>query len=265
MCCTHTNIPAAAALLPPLLSRTSVQTNPASLQPEHYFSGDAHWVIPGHLMQGRHPATSNNDDDFSSNTTADRINDILKKGKCSTFVCLQAEVDPREYAPSSSDDISLTSLGGLALWKTDPMEFESYVEDAVRIAKENDDAICIPQFVHYGIKDMNTAISLNSLIDVVLHLADRIRNKHEVIYMHCWGGKGRAGFVSACLLGVLYPDDIVDADEALERIQAYCNIRRSRGRRAEGAFYHSPETDEQKAQVREFYQRLKAGHIQSHL
>jgi len=258
MCHSHAGgTTASAAILPPLPPRTTVQTNPASLFPTHYFSGDSHWVIPGHLMQGRHPGTSNNDDDSSSSMAA-RIDAILKNGKCTTFACLQAEVDPREYVPLSNE-MDLTTLGGSELWKSDSASFASYSEDAVRIAKEMDTNT--PQFVHYGIVDMNTAVSLESLIDVVLHLADRIRNKHEVIYMHCWGGKGRAGLVSACLLGVLYPE-IKDADEALERIQAYCNVR-SRG--AKGVFYHSPETDAQKGQVSEFYRRLKAGEIQSSL
>ena len=40
-------------------------------------------------------------------------------------------------------------------------------------------------------------------------------------YVHCWGGcAARWLEVAACLLGALYPE-LVDADEALERVQSY--------------------------------------------
>ena len=65
----------------------------------------------------------------------------------------------------------------------------------------------------------------------------------EVLYIHCWGGRGRTGVVAACLLGLLYEG--VDAEEALDRVQAYFATR------APGN--PSPETEPQRQQVRDFY------------
>ena len=65
----------------------------------------------------------------------------------------------------------------------------------------------------------------------------------EVLYIHCWGGRGRTGIVAACLLGLLY--DGMDAEEALDRVQAYFATR------APGN--PSPETEPQRQQVRDFY------------
>lgn len=44
----------------------------------------------------------------------------------------------------------------------------------------------------------------------------------EVIYLHCWGGRGRAGTVGATLLHQLFG---LDAEEALERVQRAYSTR----------------------------------------
>ncbi len=44
----------------------------------------------------------------------------------------------------------------------------------------------------------------------------------EVLYVHCWGGRGRAGTVAACLLASLYG---VDAEQALARVQRAYDTR----------------------------------------
>jgi len=63
--------------------------------------------------------------------------------------------------------------------------------------------------------------------------------------VHCWGGRGRTGLVSACLLGALYPQ--LDVEEALERVQSAYSLREPWRDKL------SPETDEQKNQVREWF------------
>jgi hypothetical protein len=45
----------------------------------------------------------------------------------------------------------------------------------------------------------------------------------EKLYIHCWGGRGRAGTVGACLLGYAYG---LSAQEALERVQRAFDTRR---------------------------------------
>lgn len=44
----------------------------------------------------------------------------------------------------------------------------------------------------------------------------------EVLYVHCWGGRGRAGTVGACLLASLYG---IDAEQALARVQRAYDTR----------------------------------------
>jgi alanine transaminase len=64
----------------------------------------------------------------------------------------------------------------------------------------------------------------------------------QVIYLHCWGGRGRAGTVGACLLGKAWG---VPAAEALARVQRSFDTRRDGGRL-------SPETDEQRQYVERY-------------
>ncbi len=45
----------------------------------------------------------------------------------------------------------------------------------------------------------------------------------QVIYLHCWGGRGRAGTVGACLLARMYG---LGAEEALDRVQRAYSTRK---------------------------------------
>ena len=63
----------------------------------------------------------------------------------------------------------------------------------------------------------------------VKSVTSEIRNRlesGEKIYMHCWGGRGRAGTLGACLLGDLYG---IDAEEALLRVQKAFSTRGDAG------------------------------------
>ena len=67
---------------------------------------------------------------------------------------------------------------------------------------------------------------------------------HQSPLVHAQGGRGRTGLVAACLLGALYP---IDAEAALERVHSGYLLREpDKG----GA---SPETDEQREQVRDWF------------
>lgn len=78
-------------------------------------------------------------------------------------------------------------------------------------------------------------------------LVGRIQ-RGESLYVHCWGGRGRAGTVGAAILGSLYG---MSADEALARVQRAFDTRRDENRR-------SPETDEQHAFVRRYIEERAA-------
>ncbi len=64
----------------------------------------------------------------------------------------------------------------------------------------------------------------------------------QKLYVHCWGGRGRAGTVGACLLARAYG---IDADEALQRVDRAFSTRNDIGK-------NSPETQEQIDFIRDF-------------
>lgn len=192
--------------LPPFLPTLAAATN---LRQSHSFSDTAHWLIPNVLMQGRRPQPH-------------QVVDIVKRTNCTTFVCLQAECVPEVGA-------QLLNGGGDRYWECDPLEFPTY-SDTVREAimakdkttnESGPSSTPAPVFLHYGIQDMNPAKSMEGLMHIVSELSNRIMSG-ETIYLHCWGGKGRAGLVAACLLVQLYR---VDAEIALEFIHAACQLR----------------------------------------
>ncbi|CAJ1946020.1 unnamed protein product [Cylindrotheca closterium] len=234
--------------LPPL---PPLHSNMASLKDTHSFSEDAHWVIPGHLMQGKHPIRE------SFENMPWRVHDLVHRARCTTFVCLQAECPPQRASHrwsflKSEKNNGTHVFGGLRDWKRNPFLLEPYrplVESSIKSRKEQEhkSEIRVSSFVHFGMEDLSPAEDLKELVDFVKYLAIRILNG-EVIYLHCWGGKGRSGLVAACLLGVLYKG--ITAKEALQRIGSYCQLRNA------GYHIHSPETSEQLEQVRDFFALL---------
>ena len=58
--------------------------------------------------------------------------------------------------------------------------------------------------------------------------------------------------VASCLLGALY-EELIDPEEALERVQSYYALREKSG--------SSPETEEQRDQVRDWYRWIKGGGV----
>lgn len=49
----------------------------------------------------------------------------------------------------------------------------------------------------------------------------------QVVYMHCWGGRGRAGTIASCFLASCYH---LSADETADRIQLAFDTRNDGGR-----------------------------------
>lgn len=51
----------------------------------------------------------------------------------------------------------------------------------------------------------------------------------QVVYMHCWGGRGRAGTIASCFLASCYK---LSAEETADRIQLAFDTRNDGGRRS---------------------------------
>ena len=193
--------------LPPLIDLSDA----AALAP-FKFSPTANWLVPGRVLLGRYPTSGRG-------SAEARVAALREEALIDTFVCLQSELPPQDSGAPN------------------PSGFEPYAELAAASRPESP-----PHFAYFGIDDMRPADSLEALAEACHDLKSRVDAK-EVLYIHCWGGRGRTGIVAACLLGLLYEG--MSADEALDRVQAYFATR------APGN--PSPETEPQRQQVRDFY------------
>ena len=79
-------------------------------------------------------------------------------------------------------------------------------------------------------------------------------DRGEVVYMHCWGGRGRAGLVGACLLSLMWPR--AEADEILGLVQAAYDTRAGAALMP-APLQQSPQTEGQRRFVREFVSAVR--------
>ena len=201
------------------------------LRETHGYTCTAHWVIPGRLMQGARPGFGLSCSASQTETELDALlRDLASNAKISTFVCAQAECLPEEGS------ILLDGDGGTR--KDNPKDLPAYSQIDSKL-------------LYYGIIGMKPAKSVESLSNAAHEIAKRIQDGGETVYIHCGGGVGRAGLLTACVLGVLYPT--LEADEVIEYCTTLCHLRNMNG---EDKVYHSPETDEQQQQVKDFFQKM---------
>jgi len=220
--------------LPPL---PPLPISVADLRKSHGFSDQAQWAIPYKLMQGARPGFG-----LSDNTSlADQVNKIVGEGKVTTFVSLQAECLPENGS---------ILLDGGGCRKSEPKNLPPYWKEVETAATQF--SMPPPTFLYYGIVGMKTAKSIDSLSIAAKDLAKRIK-LGETIYVHCGGGVGRAGLVSACVMGILYKN--LTADAAIDYTTGLCHLRNLESK--EEKHYSSPETEEQKEQVRNFFEKFR--------
>ena len=241
-------------------------THPPTPTPDTYastvaFSDYAHWLIPGHLMAGRYPYVEPSR--VSSRSVGEAQLDEIMRAGITRFVCLQAELPPQADMPVGGKDgflpyrptatliaaalsgpPSLEVMEGLRNPHLDTFlpprrKKDRHAADPVHVAAAAERSRVEVSFGHCPIPDLGvpeSGIAAALVDDVIARLS-----AGERIYLHCWGGRGRAGTIGACVLGKLYS---VSAEEALARVDAALRTREPDGR--------SPEKEEQREFVRAF-------------
>ena len=187
--------PSQRRTLPPLESFQAI-----SQRKQRYVgpTDESNWVLPGRLMVGAFPGVS---DDRENDRL---LNSILACG-VTTFVCLQREYDPD--APESA-------------WRSGAA-IRPYYPSAVALAARHHRGRRL-DFLHFGIEDCSV-VEDDAVAAFSRSLADRLRCTDEVIYLHCWGGHGRAGTITCLLLHWLYG---LNALDAMARCQFVHDLRR---------------------------------------
>lgn len=126
----------------------------------------SYWVIPGRFLAGFYPGDQN------AQVARDKLNALLECG-VQRVINLMA--------------VDETNDGG------DP--FFAYEGELVSLAAENQLQVTCQRFPIRN-QDVPTRQQMRLILDAV----DQSLANGEVVYVHCWGGRGRTGTVVGCFL-----------------------------------------------------------------
>ena len=184
--------------------------------------GFCNWLLPGRVMVGQYPAQTPERDGPSSDEVEQHITALVHTARINFFCSLQSEI------PAQTDDHAWEQHNGqiyLPDYLRDdfPRPFTHYAP-LVRRAAAKVPNIGEPTFLHSPIPDLNVPSS-KPLHKLLLQLLQALEVNDDdddddipnAIYLHCWGGRGRAGLVGACLVSLIYPE--LDAHQVLRLVQ----------------------------------------------
>lgn len=221
-----------------------------------YVKGDGHrrfcnWLARGAVMVGRYPFSDPMRNGPSQDDGRTHLKQLINDG-VTAFACLQAEL-PSQSAVWPAGGVSVApehekTLQQAGLISAAPKNFLPYgdvlLEESAKLGYTP------PALLHFPIKDMSVPTwdeTLCILESMLLHLQDG-----GCLYVHCWGGLGRAGMLSACTLSLLRPE--LGPEEILICTQAGYDSRQVG---AAQVVRRSPQTWQQRDVVRDFTLRLK--------
>ena len=167
---------------------------------------NSYWVMPGSLMAGAYPAHPSNE------ARHREILEGLRACRVTDFINL---VEPEE-----------TGLGGQA--------FRGYLQDYCRLAPSG----WAPEMHRFPLVD--EAVPAQETMVKILNKIDELFDQQRVIYVHCWGGKGRTGTVIGCWL---IQNHQSTPDRVLRHLMELTAAQRD-------FFWHTPNTPEQEEYVK---------------
>ena len=208
--------------------------------------GYCNWLIPNTVMIGQYPCQTPESYGPSQKECLLHLTNMLDDACVTLFFCLQTEIPPQD------DDLQ---WGGGDIYlepyyrKEFPRPFKRYGP----IAQSKSDRPLV--FGHSAIDDLNVPSDDNTLLSVLSSLLEYLdANRNEAIYIHCWGGRGRAGLVGGCLASLMYPE--ISPAGILDWVQRGYDTRAGAKSMKDG-LKRSPQTEQQRSFVRKFVQSVQ--------
>jgi len=204
--------------------------------------GFCNWLIPQRIMIGQYPGTTPEKNGPSSKECQMHIRNMVVDVRISLFCCLQTEVPPQEDETGWKD-------GGVYLQPESarrefPRPFTRYGPPAQSFTDSQ------LAFFHAPIEDLNVPTCNNTLLSLLSRLLEHFESEdNRTIYLHCWGGRGRAGLIGSCLASLLFPE--LSSEEVLDWVQRAYDTRPGAQSMPKG-LQRSPQTEQQRRFVREF-------------
>lgn len=214
-----------------------------------HMRGFCNWVIPGWIMVGQYPGENPELSGPTADEVQSHLSNITQGAGVNFFCSLQSEIPPQ-------DDYDAWNLVNGQVYLDDPNVREQFPRPfthyapLVRSIADHDSC----KFLHWPIDDLSVPSNSQSIQTLLLKLLTAIDDDDRRVYIHCWGGRGRAGLTACCLLSLIFPE--VEATAILDLVQAGYDSRLGAGKMPYG-LSKSPQTDSQRQFVREFVKQRK--------
>jgi Cyclin-dependent kinase inhibitor 3 (CDKN3) len=215
-----------------------------------HMRGFCNWIIPGRIMVGQYPGENPEASGPTADDVQSHLTTTIRDAGVNLFCSLQSEIPPQDDYESWNRGNGRIYLQDTSSRRQFPKSFSHYAPLARSII--NGDAC---QFLHWPIDDLSVPSNSKSLQTLLLKLLTAIEDDDRSVYIHCWGGRGRAGLTACCLLSLLYPE--LDAMAILDLVQAGYDTRLGAKEMPLG-LSKSPQTDSQRMFVREFIKERRA-------
>lgn len=207
--------------------------------------GFCNWLFPNIIMIGQYPGMTPESNGPSRKECNIHIKNMVCDANITLFCCLQSEV------PCQSDDSG---------WKTDEVYLEQYYRREfprpfTRYGALAQELTNRPvQFLFNPIEDLSVPSCNNSLINLLSGLIEYVEGNNaedgsNAIYIHCWGGRGRAGLIGSCLTSLFFPE--LSPIQVLDFVQSGYSTRAGTESMPLG-LRRSPQTEPQRLFVKEF-------------
>lgn len=217
---------------------SSYPTSPTNAQ-----RGFCNWLLPKRLMVGQYPGQVPEKGEPSPENVREHLQRMSQLAKVRLFCSLQTEVPPQDDYETWNKNRGMMFLEPESLRQQFSGPFTHYAP----LIREFCDTTT---FLQCPIEDLNVPESEVPMQRLLLQLLDFLdETDGSCIYLHCWGGRGRAGLVGACLLSLLYPH--LTPDQILWWIQTGYASRLGHDS-MHSALAVSPQTSAQRTFVKEF-------------
>jgi len=214
---------------------------PSNYEQQYSPRGFCNSLLPNRIIIGQYPGQTPENHSPTKKEVEEHLQKlIVDESNVRLFISLQNEVpdqDDLEAWNVVNGKKRLPLVGGRMEF---PNYFSHYAPLVKRIAmnERNNNAV---SFLHSPILDLSTPNS-TSLMELLSTILDWLEEREDSIYIHCWGGRGRAGLVGSCLLSILFPE--LESKTCLEWIQRGYDTRDG-AKYMPRALQNSPQTTQQ--------------------
>lgn len=220
---------------------------PSTYKQNYGTRGFCNWLIPNHVIIGQYPGCTPESYGPKQREVELHVNKMVCDANVRLFCSLQSEVpsqDDYDAWKLVNGKMKLPVGGGIDDFPEYFSHYAPLVDSALTLNNIQENV----SYIHAPIIDLNTPSS-DSLLLLLSSILTNLEEDDKSIYIHCWGGRGRAGLVGSCLLSLLYPE--LDPDSCLEWVQRGYDTRDGAKSMPLG-LRKSPQTSSQRDFVKRF-------------